>query len=68
MRKRGAGNCVFKDCYFTDFVWELLQYGLEYGPGDVKFQIVLKMFPDSDDVLTAALGLKRSSLLIVMKQ
>lgn len=45
-----------------------LQYGLEYGPGDVEFQIVLKMFPDSDDVLTAALGLKRSSLLIVVKQ
>lgn len=45
-----------------------LQYGLEYRPVDVEFQIVLKMFPDSDDVLTAALGLKRSSLLIVVKQ
>ncbi|XP_032039244.1 synaptosomal-associated protein 47 isoform X2 [Aythya fuligula] len=22
-RKRGAGDCVFKDCYFTDVVWEL---------------------------------------------
>ncbi|XP_035410434.1 synaptosomal-associated protein 47 isoform X1 [Cygnus atratus] len=22
-RKRGAGNCVFKDCFFTDFAWEL---------------------------------------------
>lgn len=27
-----------------------LQYCLEYNPVDVEFLIVLKMFPDSDDV------------------
>lgn len=50
-RGREEQGIVFlKTVSLHTFCGSCLQYGLEYGPVDVKFQIVLKMFPDSDDV------------------
>lgn len=48
--RREQGIVFLKTVSLQTLCGSFLQYGLEYSPVDVEFQIVLKMFPDSDDI------------------
>lgn len=68
-RKRGSGNCLFKDCFCVDTLCgSCLRCCLERGTVDVKFLRVLNASADLDDDGWLFQDGKRPNVLITVKQ